>query len=50
MSHSPPCCSPDEARAWVDLLTAEALDGDAHSTKMLPRVIAHWLGTLNDRR
>lgn len=37
------CCSRDQAWAWVDLLTAEALSGDRLSQRLLSRAVRHAL-------
>lgn len=36
------CCTPESAWEWVEALAEDALAGDQYSTRLLPRVVAHW--------
>ncbi len=37
------CCTVEDAWAWVNLLSAEALSGDSLSRRLLPFAIKHAL-------
>lgn len=39
---TPPCCTADEAWAWVLVMADDALHGHA-SPNLLARAVAHWL-------
>lgn len=37
-------CGADRA-AWLEVITSDALDGDADAARLLPSAVEHWLAS-----